>query len=268
MTDERGDDSVITTNAGLAGRGKNYFRGYSVPDDLAGQHGYWTLVSLAAGHRRMDRMEARYLDELTTAMNGSDPRILPLKFAWLAGSLGGSMSAMGALLVWLDGSRVGPSPATKAAEAWLALEGLEDPDAIEQWFAERKARRELVPGFGVQGREKDERVELAKHVVQAHGRRDGRYLRLFARVEAALERGRLRPNIVGLVTACALDLGFRPEHMPFVVWPGLEVSVIANAIDAAAQRPRVLQRLPSALVRYEGPAPRSSPRALSSDRDR
>jgi hypothetical protein len=262
-------DPVIRTNTGWAGRGKNYFRGCSVPDDLAGREGYWTLVSLAAGYRRLSTAEAGFLDALTAVVNGSDPRIMPLKFAWVVGSLGGTMTAIGALLIWLEGSRVGPFPAAKAAEAWLELGQLESAEAIEQWFAERRTQHELVSGFGVQGRERDERVELAKAVVESHGRQHGRYYRTFVEVEAALEpRSRLRANVVGMVTACALDLGFRPEHMPFVMWPGLEVSVIANALEAAKQRPDALQRLPEQMVRYAGPAPRRSPRAEPGDHER
>lgn len=268
MTDDARAEPTITTNVGWSGPGENYFRGYSVPDALVGRHGYWTLLSLSAGHRPLEPDEARFLDALSTAMNASDPRIPPLKFAWVAGSLGGSLNTVGALLVWLDGSQVGPSPAHEAARAWLALAELGDAeDAIGRWFDEHKARGERVAGFGVPGRDRDERVEAAQAIIAAHGREHGRFVRLFARVEAVLmARGRVRPNIVGLMTACALDLGFEPHHMPLVVWPGLEVSILANAIDAAKQRPEVLHRLPTRWIRYDGPAPRASPRAQGEDR--
>lgn len=262
MKDATDSASAIETNAGWSGPGKNYFRGYSVPDDLTGRDGFWTLVSLATGYRRLEREEAAFLDELTTAMNASDPRIPPLKFTWVMGSLGGSLNTLGALLVWLDGSQLGPSPAADAARAWLALEALEGSAAIAAWFDGCKARGERVQGFGVPGRDQDERIEAAKRLLVSHHRTNGRYVQLFAKVEEILRtRGRLRPNIVGLVTACALDLGFEPHQMPFVVWPGLEVSAIANAVEAVTQRPEVLRRFPSQWVRYDGPPPRSTPRA-------
>jgi hypothetical protein len=263
MIDEDEPEPVIETNVGWAGVGKNYFRGYSVAEELADRHGFWTLISLATGHRPLEPQEAELLDRLAIAANGSDPRIWPLKFAWLVGSYGGSMAALGALLVWLDGSMVGPSPAHEAGKAWIELGTLEGTEAIAQWFVERKARGEHVQGFGVPGRSQDERVELGKRLIESY-QHHGRYYRLFVEVEGILrQHGRLRPNIVALVTVCALDLGFQPHQIPFVVWPGLEVSIIANALEASIKRPEVLHRMPSRRVRYDGPLPRASPRALA-----
>lgn len=37
---------------------------------------------------------------------------------------------------------------------------------------------------------------------------------------------------------------------------------LANAVEAAQQAPKVLQELPVTAIRYLGPAPRVSPRAL------
>jgi hypothetical protein len=261
--DECESAKTIKTNIGWSGRGENFFRGYSVPLELVGSHGYWTMISLAAGHRPLDPHEAEFLDRLAVAANASDPRIWPLKFAWLAASYGSTINAMGALLVWLDGSRVGPSPTRDAAIAWMELGALDGTDAIIRWFADRKTRGENVQGFGVPGRDRDERVELGKQLVEAYGRAGGRYYRLFTEVEGILrQRGRLRPNIVGLVSACALDLGFEPSQAPFVMWPGLEISMVANVVEANARQPEVIRELPSERVRYRGPAPRSSPRAL------
>ncbi len=257
------DPSSVETNVGWAGMGTNYFRGHPVDALVRAGHGYFSMVSLAVGHRPLRPSEERLLDRLAAATNGSDPRIWPLKFAWLVGSYGGSMSALGSLLLWLGGARVGPDPAQDAARTWLQLAALADGAAIDAWFTDRKARGERVAGFGVPGRDDDERVRLGKQVVEAHGG-GGPHYRLLLTVEQRLEQhGRLRPNIVGLVTACALDLGFEPEHMPWLMWPGLEVSVIANAVEASRLQPETIRQLPLDRVRYEGPSARVSPRAIA-----
>jgi hypothetical protein len=257
----------IRTRAGWAGLGENYFGGRKVGTDLLGHHGFWSMVSLALGHRPLTRAEERLLDDAVVAMNASDPRIWPIKMTWLIGSYGSAVAGAAAGSLWRDGARVGSSPARAAAACWLELHAAlassgERAIAIADWFRGRKDAGILVPGFGVPARQQDERVVLLDRVVRQRGFADGSYFALLGEVTAVLERtSTLRPNVVGAMSALALDLGFQPDQIPELVQVGLWLSLLANGVDAAVQQPEVLREMPSEAVCYQGPAPRRSPRA-------
>jgi len=63
--------------------------------------------------------------------------------------------------------------------------------------------------------------------------------------------------------AICLDLGFTlPQIGPLMTAIGT-AGYWANAFEGAEQSPACLQTLPEGTVRYVGPSPRKSPRALS-----
>ena len=255
----------IRTNVGWAGQGENHFRGHAI-STLAGRAGFWSMVSLSVGHRVLEGFEERLLDELVVVMNASDPRIWPLKLAWLSASHGSEHAGVAAVHAMLDGAIVGPSPSREAAAAWLALAEVRTKAGVLAWFDDRKARGERVPGFGVPARAEDERVALIVAALTRHGCSELPHAQLLSRVGGILARStNLRPNVVGALTACALDLGFSPAQCPQLVHVGLTLSIVANAVDSAAIRPRQLHRLPLECAVYEGRPPRRSPRARAMD---
>lgn len=78
------------------------------------------------------------------------------------------------------------------------------------------------------------------------------------------ERG-LQPNIAAAAAAIFCDLGWSPDEIGSASSCLGVHMLIAHAHEGAQQRAAVAQRLPAAVVRYAGPAPRRSPRAVAED---
>lgn len=260
------DPTRLSTRVGHAEHGDNRFRGRSVRDELTGALPYWSLISVAVGHRPLDADECDLLDALSVAACAADPRIWPLKAVRL-GSAGGSATlGMCAGLLVTDGVH-GPRSTTDAARLFATLRarvGDDDgDDALAAALAPELAARILpLPGFGVAARPLDERVAAFDDWCARAGRSLGPTWALMRRVEARLVAQRRTPvNITGATAALLLDLGFTPAqvHLPalFVAIPNF----VANAAEGAAQAPAVLRELPTAAVRYVGRPPRRSPRA-------
>lgn len=256
---------TIRTSVGCAAHGENLFRGHRVPELLRGGHGFWSLMSLAVGHRALTQDEAQFVDELGVAINASDPRIWPLKSAWLVSCHGSAWAGVGALMSWLERAAVGPWAVGEAARTWPRMESVVErgPAAILEWCHERKRTGERIPGLGVAGRTEDERLPLVTATARKFGRDSGRFYCVFDAVEQALRTSRLRANAAGGYAACLLDLGYSPEQIGWMSQPGLTLSIVANAIEASVLGPEELRQLPVSAVRYVGRSARTSPRADS-----
>src|SRR5690606_13645313 len=106
------------------------------------------------------------LDEVVACLNATDPRIWPMKIAWLVGSYKSPVAALTACQAYLERAWVGFSPTRDNARAWATLDaelGLEiDDRALLRWIETRWTDEERTPGFSVPLRPKDERVEWLK----------------------------------------------------------------------------------------------------------
>jgi hypothetical protein len=257
----------IRTNVGLAAHGDNYFRGYSVRDELIGRVRFWGLASLAVGGAPSSDEQCAFLDELATAMLAPDPRLWPVKVAWLAGAYGSTAAAWSASQSYMNHALCGPSIGLTAAETWQELaqeagRARQDPSgAIARWLAARHESLPSLLGVGAPGRDEDERMVLVKRAAERHGRTEGRFFRLLVQVDAIVRASSdLRLNVVTAVSACLLDLGYTPRQVSHLCRLMMSLSLLANAVEAA-EAGEPLRDLNSDSVCYVGPAPRSSPRA-------
>jgi hypothetical protein len=267
----------LPTRVGHAEWGDNRFRGYSVACDLAGRESMAGLLALAIAGRRVDDNERLILDDIATIISVADPRIWLLKLVRLASAYGGCNAGVAAITVSLENAPIGHHATGTAAELLLDMRrGLlaagadgEDPD---DRVLEEQCRRSLADhrqpfGFWVPFRARDERVEMLAERVAARGRATLPYWRLFAKIADIFWRiDNLRPSAPVAVSAVCLDMGFTPVQIgPLVTAMGAS-DFWANAFEGAAQMPPSLQTIPASWVRYLGPQPRMSPRALARQR--
>jgi hypothetical protein len=63
-----------------------------------------------------------------------------------------------------------------------------------------------------------------------------------------------------------LDNGVSVAHVPILAVALTQQTLLANAVEAAQEPAAELRRLPEHMVRYVGPPPRQSPRALAKKR--
>jgi hypothetical protein len=263
---------TIRTNVAWAVPGDNLFRGYSVKNELAGRDGYWSLLSLAVGGSRLSVADAAYVDDLASCMQAADPRIWPLKVAWLVGSYGTRSAAIAATEVYLEHALVSGFQCAKGAETWNVLDAViagGGEAGLARWIENAARDRLKVSGFGVPGRAGDERIEVLKGCVARHGREHGRRYESFLMVEKLVRDMPpvWQPNIALAYGACGLDLGLRPDEIGLFAHAALCVPIWANAVEAAKLAPASLRTLPADVVRYRGTAPRSSARAIAAGRD-
>jgi hypothetical protein len=256
-------DIELPTRVGRAERGDNRFRGRSVADELAGKVAMAGLFALAVG-RELSAEHAAVLDDLAGCCLAADPRIWPLKIVRVAASHGDPEVGLCAAILSGPG-RHGPSIVAAAAELLLAVGdevagGSTPRDAIARRLASATAR---LPGFGVISRTADERVVAVAACLRRRGREGGRMWSLLEQMdEATFDLRNTRVNIAGALAAALLDLGLAPREIRMVMHAVLLPNFLANAAEGAEQAPEVLQRMPEEAVRYVGPPPRQSPRAV------
>jgi len=249
---------VISTRVGRAGWMDHRFRGHALYEDLLGRESLLSLLFLGMSGRRLPRSEALLLDEIACVFAITDPHIWPIKLVRVASSHGHSLPGLAAGLLAMDHAQLG-SWTTQSAGSMLAeLRGRNSlRGAVEQMLAE--GRR--LPGFGVPGRPRDERVEALTRCIRAHGREHAWWLHFRALAEVVASLKGLRPNIGSALAAALLDLGLEVEQlgtMPTILLLG---SFVPNALESAEQRSPILQSLPQEHVRYAGATARPSPRA-------
>ncbi len=254
----------LTTRVGRVSPTELSFCGHDVGDLM--EHNYWQLMSLSVGGPELDAAACRLLDRLTTCMLACDPRIWPLKVVQLAACEGRVSSGLGVGVMAME---------TSPLSHWTA-------GAAARWLSEQQARllagEEMAqlglgegppPGFGVTGRDTDQRVVLFSRWRETSRTDRGAHERLLASLEPAVkERCGQALRVDGLAAAVLLDLGFSVEHISVVAGILLGFpNILANAYEGAHRGP-ALRELPSARVRYVGHAPRRSRRAWAHDATR
>jgi hypothetical protein len=272
----------LRTRVGHAEWGDNRFCGHSVARELAGGETIAGLLALAIGGRRVDPIERGLLDDIGVVASVGDPRIWPLKLVRVTASYGGCLAAVAAVNVCSEGAMVGQHGTGLAAALLLDLsrrmrafevfEASPDVLALDDLALEDECRRLLdkkgrLFGFGVPFRERDERLDMLFERVAARGRSELPYWRLCTRVAKTVRRIRpLEPNIGLGAAAICLDIGFTPAQIGPLVTALCSADFWANAFEGAHQAPPCLQSLPIGSVRYMGPPPISSPRAVDEER--
>ena len=260
-------DDAVRTRVARAIAGENLFFGLRVNRDIAGRLRFWSVYSVALGHRPLHEDEEALLDDAHGAQLVADPRIWPLKLARIVSSYGGVLPGFCAGMLLCEESRLGPMAMLHAARMYTALGPALPPsgdeltdEALEAALRGCGYDPRRLPGFGVPFRAEDERLVSLHRCWRERGRSELPFARLyFALVRMQAARFGRRPNIVGGMAAAFLDMGFSPDQVALV---GLGLGVayfVANAAEGAAQRHPALLHLPA--TAYAGPAPRRSRRA-------
>lgn len=257
--------STIRTRVGRAGFGDYDHYGLRVFGDLAGKTSYLGLIAFVVIGRRVSAEDAALLDDLAVSSHVPEPRVWPMKLARVAASCGRPMPGFLAASVVLDSDVLGGRVAEDAANVLLDLqkhlETTTDDDVGIGTFIDARGR---LMGFGVPFREVDERVVAFRSCLERRGRASGRYWVLAERFWRVMKVRRGAPvNIVGATAAVCLDLGFAPREIAPMAAVLLQPTLLANAVGGATESPEVLRRLPASSIRYAGPAPRESPRAIT-----
>jgi citrate synthase len=210
------------------------------------------------------------LDAIAGTVTIADPRIWPLKLTRTVGAMGRCIPAWAAGMLCLDSEAIGPWTTEAVCKDLVAVERLlrrSRPATyaarIEAYFGERKR----IIGFGVPFRKVDERVEAIRAQVTRLRRSHLRYWQVAETLWATLRAQRgIEPNVSSAVAAALLDAGFSAQHLPMLTVALTQQTLLANAVEAAQEPAAELRRLPEHMVRYVGPPPRQSPRALAKKR--
>ncbi|HEY1956459.1 MAG TPA: citrate/2-methylcitrate synthase [Polyangiaceae bacterium] len=256
----------LPTRVARAEWGDNTFFGLRVGADMAGRDSFMSALGLAAGGPRVSAEDARVLDDVAVCFTAADPRIWPLKIARLASAYGSSRLAYACAHMALEGGMIGPNPAAPAAQLFVDFRRALGDDATDAQI-DVEVERHLASGgrffgFGVPYRPIDERVVALEKSLRERGRTDGPHWKTMRAIERALvARKKLPVNIVGAGAAVELDLGFTPDQIGVLMTMAASLSFMANAVEGAAQRPELLQKLPLETVEYVGRGARLSPRA-------
>jgi len=272
----------LPTRVGHAEWGDNRIRGHSVARDLAGRETIVGLLALAIGGRRIDANERGLLDDIGVVGSVGDPRIWPLKLVRVTAAYGGCLAGVAAVTVCSEGAIVGQHAVGLAAELLLSLSHRmrafnvfgASPEvlALDDLVLEDECRRLLekkgrLSGFGVAFRERDERLDMLIERVAARGRSELPYWRLSTKLAETVRRiRRLEPNIGLGAAAICLDIGFTPAQIGPLITAIGSTDSWSNAFEGSQQAPACLQSLPIGSVRYVGPPPLCSPRAVDEER--
>lgn len=257
----------LETRVGQARHGDNQFFGHSVGKQLAGEETVTGLIALSVSGRRLTPDERAVLDDVAVVMTVADPRIWPLKLTRVLSAYGSALPALAAANLCIERAHIGHFTTGIAAENLAELSAtVEDPadrEAVGDSVLAMLARGGRFMGFGVPFRPLDERVESLRTCLARRGRTGLGHWTLFESLASVmLEKKGLRPNIGLAVAAACLDLGFGPRQISLLAVALGQTDYLANVVEGAAQAPDVLRELPAHTVRYVGPAPRKSPRAL------
>ncbi len=257
--------NAIRTGVGRALEGDYVQFGLSVYGDLAERTTYLGLIAFSLTGRRMLPTDEAVLDDLAVSSHVTEPRVWPIKLSWVAGSLGRAVPGYIAGILALDSDILGGRVAEDAAQLLLELKAKVDAaggadDAIRT-FVKEQAK---LFGFGVPVRAVDERLVAFKTALEHRKYPPGPYWQLAERFwRIARDSRGIEVNIIGATAALCLDLGFTPAQVAPMAVMLLTPTFLANATEAAAQSPEVLKSLPPECIRYVGPAPRESARAIA-----
>lgn len=262
---------MIRTDVGAAGFGDNFVRGRSVRDALFGRASRWSLLMRFVDGPELDPSDAAFLEDVLVATVAPDPRIWPIKVAWLVGAYGEWSAGNVAAQTTLAGTQMLGSRSCAAAfptvSAFVAMhrDGGDFAGRVVAWVRARWDAGESVWGFGVAGgggRPRDERVALVDRAALRHGRAHRPHYRASMDAAAAISAATGRhPNLALPSAAIGLDLGLDETRLDLLMLQLLEPQLLGNAYESARIRAPSLQELSGEHITYQGLAPRRSPRS-------
>lgn len=259
----------VTTRVSRAVAGDNRFRGHSVDRELAGQLTLTAQVALAIRGRRFDDEECAALDVIASSCLAADPRLWPMKVGVLGAAYGRVVPGVALAHLVFDSDMLGPVSIGECAKMLSEIgrelgERVRDPSAAAAALQGRMARGERLRGFGTPFRSGDERLVTMRRLFRASGRAERAHWLLAEGLAQAMVAAKgVAPNVSLGVAAGLLDLGFDPPGCAAMSLALMAPTMFGPAIERACEPSAVLQELPIESVRYTGPPPRLSPRALA-----
>jgi hypothetical protein len=262
-------DLTLKTHCAHWGFHDHRYFGHDVFADLLGRETLTGLTVLAVLGRRLSIEDCQVIDEAAVALTLADPRIWPLKLTRVLATYGSPLLAAASGQLVLEGARIGPSVTGDAARLlgeWheKLVDRWDDGELARRVAASATKGRRFPPGFGTPFRSEDERLVAFRVSLTRRARVTLPYFRTLDAVAPVVsELTRAQPNIALGVAACFLDLGLDVKEVAPLTTALMHHMFIANALESAAQAPPWLRELPVDAVRYAGPKPRLSPRALA-----
>lgn len=255
----------IRTRVAHTGFEENQWFGRPVFAELAGRTTQSQLLGTAVSGRETSPEAAAVLDDVAVVLTDADPRIWPLKLTRLIAAYGDPLPAFSAANLSLHGAFIGHWVCGRAAEVLVELAahvGDADGAALQERVRQFVAERKRIMGFGVAFRPEDARWTSLVRCIEARGRDRLRHWQLqLSLVREVRAQRNLPPNVASAIGAALLDLGYAPREISALASAVAQNNFIANAVEEASAPHDELRHLPDEAVRYEGRAPRRSPRA-------
>lgn len=246
----------IETRVAHTGADELRLHGYRVFAQLLGRTTAAQALILGMTGVLLDGEDIAIVDDIVTAMSSADPRLWPFKVTRVASAHGSAAAGLAATLLAGEGGMYG-SNRLAASATWLsalARHSLSDDELLA-------AIRESAAGFGVLYRVRDERLVALSAQVVKRQRHDLPHWRLCARaIELARRELQLEAHVYLALAALCLDLGFPPDTVAALGFILLFHDALANAVEGAAQAPRVLRELPWSEIADRTVHVRTSPR--------
>ena len=244
---------MIKTRVGLTTLDNNFYCGFDVREELVGNSDTLDLITLTAINRKLNAEEKNVIYALGSSQCVADPHAWPLKIARTGARHGSFFHGMAAVISYFENATHGPHETKTSAD--LLLDWIETPDKEKR--LERYRTQSLLPGFGVFGRPKDERVIAFKQWLRDSDFQTGAHFQAYeALIQALPERNENNTLITSVIL---LDMGFSVDDMEAMAFFILLPPVFANALEAAKDQNPEMQIIPGP-IEYKGPEKRASPR--------
>ena len=259
--DTPGTESIdLHTTVGRTVQGENFFRGFGALHELLGAEQYWTLVSMAVDGPRLTDRQCRICDAISASLLVPDARLWLFKASRLVASYGNALAGFAAGQTYMRGAIIGTMVGEHAArfQAEVASRigaSFADPRAMDDVVAQLVEEGAFLHGFGVPGRQEDERAVYLQRWYDDNGVPDAQEWVLFRNLERAVaELKGLPANIASPVAAAWRQMGFSPRQSRYMSNTAIVINTLCNAYDGEAQGLPAYRRLPDEYVEYVGPS--------------
>jgi citrate synthase len=240
--------------------------GYSMMDDLVGEHSYFQVLILNAVGRLPERRVADWLEAAFICLSWPDPRIWCNQIGALGGSNKSSVvAATVAGVLAADSTMYGSRPLLEGVSfIQQALrdkkeQGLSAQEIVAREVAKHRGKVNIV-GYARPFAFGDERVFAMERVTRELGFEIGEHLKLANEIRDVLfEEYGESININGYASAFMSDHGYSPEEIYRICSICVVSGVTACHVDAEGRAPDSFLPLRCEDIQYEGKAPRQVP---------
>ncbi|HET9958042.1 MAG TPA: hypothetical protein VFQ61_26275 [Polyangiaceae bacterium] len=255
------------------GHTEHQYFGHAVFSQLLEHESLMGLNALSVLGRRLTDEQCHVLEEAALTLTMADPRIWPLKLTRVVAAYGRSVPAAAAGILVLQDARIGPWPTVQTSTMLKAFherwQGRWERQSVHADVRAYLNEHGFLWGFGTPFRTRDERLLAFRPCIERRGlHRYPHFMTFEALCEAAREQCDAPPNILCALAAVLLDMGISCAETGPVVTVLMQHMFLANAVEAAAESPSLLRKLPKERVEYCGPPDRKSPHGLRSATER